>query len=261
MAQTARRAGPVGAACPEPGTRHARRRGPRRPVGDRRRLHAAGGPGARGRGDVALQPRRQQGGDARRVVEHVVAEINAEVGRPAAPDPGEDWKGALRARALAARQVMLRHPWVPAVLESRATIELRGGRATTTGVVGILRAGGFDHDLTHHALHALGSRVIGFTRSSSTRVTRAGDATRRCWRPWPSSSPPRRDAGEVARTTSRRRPSGGATTRPSSSSGSTCCSTAWSGGGPVGLSDLGGSARAASGRRRPARRGPARRSA
>jgi hypothetical protein len=31
-------------------------------------------------------------------------------------------------------------------------------------VMGILRGGGFSLDMTHHAIHMLGSRLLGFTR-------------------------------------------------------------------------------------------------
>lgn len=97
------------------------------------------------------------------MVEQVGAELNAEVATLDLPEPSEDWAAALRARALAARVVMLRHPWMPTVLESRTTMSLEVVRFYD-GVVAILTAGGFDHDLTHHALHALGSRVLGFTQ-------------------------------------------------------------------------------------------------
>ena len=110
------------------------------------------------------------------MVEHVGAEVNAEVADLAAPDPGEDWRGALRARALAARQVMLRHPWMPSVLESRATMSFEVVRYYD-GVVAILLAGGFDHDLTHHSLHALGSRVIGFSQELFDPGEAGGDAS------------------------------------------------------------------------------------
>lgn len=97
------------------------------------------------------------------MVEHVGVELNAEVADLAAPDPASDWAGALRARALAARVVMLRHPWMPSVLESRTELSFEIVRFYD-GVVAILTAGGFDADLTHHSLHALGSRVLGFTQ-------------------------------------------------------------------------------------------------
>jgi hypothetical protein len=35
-------------------------------------------------------------------------------------------------------------------------------------MIGMFRAGGFSADLTHHALHALGSRLYGFIRRYST---------------------------------------------------------------------------------------------
>jgi hypothetical protein len=64
---------------------------------------------------------------------------------------------------LSARKVLLRHPWAPRVIESRknpspATFQY------FESVIGILRTGGFSVDLTHHALHVLGSRVLGFTQ-------------------------------------------------------------------------------------------------
>ena len=97
------------------------------------------------------------------MVEHVGAEVNADMAALDGPDPTRDWRGALRARALAARQVMLRHPWMPSVLESRTSMSLEVVRYYD-GVVGILTAGGFHHDLAHHSLHALGSRVLGFSQ-------------------------------------------------------------------------------------------------
>ena len=36
--------------------------------------------------------------------------------------------------------------------------------ATTTGSSGLLHDGGFSYDLAHHALHALGSRALGFSQ-------------------------------------------------------------------------------------------------
>lgn len=99
------------------------------------------------------------------MVDQVASELLAAVesGETEAPDPAADWRVALRARALVARTVMLRHPWAPVVLETRTTMCLDIVRYFD-GVVAILRAGGFSNDLAHHALHALGSRVIGFSQ-------------------------------------------------------------------------------------------------
>src|SRR6476661_5036321 len=97
------------------------------------------------------------------MVELVAAQLIAGTSSLDAPDPATDWRGALRTRALAAREVMLRHRWAPGVLETRTTMSLDIVRYFD-GVVGILRAGGFSNDLPHHSLHALGSRVIGFSQ-------------------------------------------------------------------------------------------------
>lgn len=97
------------------------------------------------------------------VIEVVLGEIVDEVDRAGAPAPADDWKQALRSRILVAREVFLRHPWAPRVLETRTTMSpvVVG---YFDGVLGTLRAGGFTWDLAHHALHALGSRVLGFTQ-------------------------------------------------------------------------------------------------
>jgi AcrR family transcriptional regulator len=97
------------------------------------------------------------------MVDQLAAEVNAAVAALDTPGPATDWRGALRGRALAAREVMLRHRWAPSVLQTRTTMSLDIVRYYD-GVVGILRAGGFSNDLAHHSLHALGSRVIGFSQ-------------------------------------------------------------------------------------------------
>ena len=79
------------------------------------------------------------------------------------PDPTGDWKADLRAQVMAARQVMLRHPWARRVLEERGT----GGLASIgyiESVLAILREGRFSLDLAHHALHVLDSRIFGFNQ-------------------------------------------------------------------------------------------------
>jgi AcrR family transcriptional regulator len=90
------------------------------------------------------------------MVEAIVGEI--------AIDPGDDgWKPSLRRTILGARRVLLRHPWAPAVIETR-TAPGPAMMGYFDAVIGILHRGGFPLELTHHALHALGSRVLGFTQ-------------------------------------------------------------------------------------------------
>ncbi len=90
------------------------------------------------------------------IVEAIVGEIEPS-------QPGEDWKTALRDQVMAARHVMLRHPWARRVLEERGMT----GPAMLgyiESVLAILRSGGFSIDLAHHALHVLGSRIVGFNQ-------------------------------------------------------------------------------------------------
>jgi AcrR family transcriptional regulator len=85
------------------------------------------------------------------------------VGQIEGPFPADDWKAALRAQAMAARGVMLQHPWARRVLEGRGT----GGPTTLVHIetaLATLHDGGFSIELAHHALHLLGSRLFGFTQ-------------------------------------------------------------------------------------------------
>jgi AcrR family transcriptional regulator len=93
--------------------------------------------------------------------------VDAIVGEIDPPAVGIDWKTTIRLRILSARQVLLRHPWASRVIEART----KAGPDPTPAVmdymesmIGIFRAGGFSIDLTHHALHAMGSRLLGFSQ-------------------------------------------------------------------------------------------------
>jgi hypothetical protein len=77
---------------------------------------------------------------------------------------GADWKMSLRQMVLAARSVMLRHPWAPRPVDTQ-TAPRPAVLPYVNAVFGILREGGFSIAQTHHALHILGSRVLGFTQA------------------------------------------------------------------------------------------------
>jgi AcrR family transcriptional regulator len=90
------------------------------------------------------------------MVDVIVSEISP-------PVSGGDWKSAVRQRILSARAALLRHAWASRVIESRAAptpVML----AYLDSVIGLFRTGGFSVDLTHHVMHALGSRMWGFTQ-------------------------------------------------------------------------------------------------
>ena len=97
------------------------------------------------------------------LVDVIVTEILEEVTTKDGPAPESDWKAAMRQRILVARTVLLRHKWAAPLIEQSTSMSV----AIITyyeGVLEIFRIGGFSYDLAHHALHALGSRALGFTQ-------------------------------------------------------------------------------------------------
>ena len=76
---------------------------------------------------------------------------------------GADWKASLRTTIHSARHVILRHLWAPRVIETRNDPGPSGLRYYDA-VMGILREGGFSLEMTHHAIHLFGSRLLGFTQ-------------------------------------------------------------------------------------------------
>jgi AcrR family transcriptional regulator len=90
------------------------------------------------------------------MVDLIVGEIDP-------PAAGADWKAAIRQRVLSARRALLRHRWASRVLESR-TEATPAVLAYMDSMIGAFRAGGFSIDLTHHAIHAMGSRLLGFSQ-------------------------------------------------------------------------------------------------
>ena len=105
------------------------------------------------------------------LVDVVIAEIDP-------PLEGADWKTTIRARILSARRALLRHPWASRVMESRKSptpVVLD----YMDSMLGLFRTGGFSLDLTHHAMHAMGSRMFGFTQeifNNTTDVDPAAEA-------------------------------------------------------------------------------------
>jgi len=97
------------------------------------------------------------------ITELVATEINEVVDRIEPPATPADWKNVVRRRILAAREVLLRHRWAPQVFETRTTMSPAVLRYHDS-LIGLMRAGGFSYDVIHHALHALGSRALGFTQ-------------------------------------------------------------------------------------------------
>ena len=88
------------------------------------------------------------------IVDLVFAEIEL-------PTPGEPWRPAVRARAVSAREALLRHPWATPLMDSR----IDAGPATLRhhdAVVGVLREAGFDVVLGAHVLSLVDAYLYGF---------------------------------------------------------------------------------------------------
>jgi AcrR family transcriptional regulator len=114
------------------------------------------------------------------MVEAIVSEI------PTSLDAA-GWKTSLRRTVLAARSVILRHPWAPDIIESRTA----PGPALLqyfNAVIGILREGGTLDQLDSSRLHLMGSRVLGFAQDPHDDSEEPGPEARAML------------AGELART-------------------------------------------------------------
>lgn len=88
------------------------------------------------------------------LVDLVYAEIEV-------PRRGTDWKGAMRRRAISARDALSRHPWAIALMESRThpgPANLRHHDA----VLGVLGEAGFSSATATHAYNLLDSYIYGF---------------------------------------------------------------------------------------------------
>jgi len=109
------------------------------------------------------------------MVDVVVGEINARVSQVDVPD-GAGWKTIVRGRVLAARDVHLDHPWAPALIEARNTTMSPTVLRYFDGLMADMLAGGLSADLVHHAMHALGSRALGFSQELFEENDEASDS-------------------------------------------------------------------------------------
>ena len=93
--------------------------------------------------------------------------VDVVVGEIDPPLRGTEWKTAVRQRILSARGALQRHPWTSRVIESRST-PTPAVLAYLDSMIGLFRDGGLSVDLTHHVMHALGSRILGFSQELFT---------------------------------------------------------------------------------------------
>jgi len=89
--------------------------------------------------------------------------VDVIIGEVDSPIAGADWRTAVRERILSARRALLRHPWASRLLETRST-PTPTVLAYMDEMIGLFRDGGLSLDITHHAMHTMGSRLFGFTQ-------------------------------------------------------------------------------------------------
>jgi AcrR family transcriptional regulator len=83
------------------------------------------------------------------------------------PSTSGEWRPEMKRRACSARQVLRRHPWSIALLQSRT----HPGPATLrhhNAVIGTLRGAGFSVVMTAHAYALLDSYIYGFALSEAS---------------------------------------------------------------------------------------------
>jgi AcrR family transcriptional regulator len=78
------------------------------------------------------------------------------------PPAGGDWKAAIRASAISAHDVLVRHPWAAGLINSTRTVT-SARLEWMEAILRTLREAGCSANLTHHAYHALDSHITGFT--------------------------------------------------------------------------------------------------
>ena len=92
------------------------------------------------------------------------------------PPDGDEWRTAMRRRAISVRAALTRHPWATPLMQSRS----RPGPATLRhhdAVIGTLRSAGFPIDLVAHAMSALDSYIHGFALRQRSLPFETGEQT------------------------------------------------------------------------------------
>lgn len=92
-----------------------------------------------------------------------IAEVTTAVAETEVAASPRQWQQILRSRFLAAREVMLRHPWAPGLIGSRNSIPAEV-YTYYEAILATLVQAGFSYHLAHRALHAFGSMPLGFVQ-------------------------------------------------------------------------------------------------
>jgi AcrR family transcriptional regulator len=104
----------------------------------------------------------------------VDAMVDSVFGEIELPRPDDDWRTAMRRRAISVREALARHRWAIGLMESRAN----PGPASLLhhdAVIGNLRASGFDMAMAAHAYSLLDSYTYGFALTKMSLPFEASD--------------------------------------------------------------------------------------
>ena len=88
--------------------------------------------------------------------------VDLVVGEFQLPSHDAEWKSAIRATAISAHEVLVRHPWSARLVLSGSGVSMARLRYMDA-ILGTLRRAGFSAEMTDHAYHALDSHIMGFT--------------------------------------------------------------------------------------------------
>jgi len=104
------------------------------------------------------------------------AMVDVVFGEIALPSGATGWRTAMRERAISAREVLSRHPWATALMDSRATPGPATLRHHDT-VIGTLRRAGFSVAMAAHAFSALDAYTYGFALQEQALPFDTGEET------------------------------------------------------------------------------------
>jgi AcrR family transcriptional regulator len=90
------------------------------------------------------------------------------------PEPGHDWKAAMRVRGVALHEALMSHPWAPPLLMSGMNAG-PGMIRFIDWTLGVLRSAGFTWELADHAWNTMDSFIYGFTLRKLTFPIAAPD--------------------------------------------------------------------------------------
>jgi len=90
------------------------------------------------------------------------------------PSTDDDWKTAMRKRAISTREALARHPWAIGLMEGR-TDHGPANLALHNAVLGCLRAAGFSLEMTVHAYSVQDAYIYGFALQQQDMASETAD--------------------------------------------------------------------------------------